>query len=218
MCIYPSYQQSSNRKEQITPHLLSIHDQLHGINDHLEQNKKYVSIIIMINDSRTTFDTEGFQCAIKLLQSLPVRLVIRVHPAAYFYDDEKMESFYKNLEHDKSVIIRDFESEAREVHKYQKWLNYAAPLQRCREIGCCSQVLNALNKRKLTLDEIRTFCTFLFDDEQLPDPVKDWKGFMRAIQHALSYENDQMNPIKKKDTPWINVKKLDKIYGKRRSQ
>lgn len=98
---------------------------------------------------------------------------------------------------------------------FNKWLNYALPLHRIRESGFHDKLFDMLNERKLSKGELREFCELLFGQTHFdgcPDPA-DWKGFLGVTTSILKQEDKQYNPIKKKPTPWIDVRSLNKVYG-----
>mmetsp|Transcript_4793 Transcript_4793/g.7226 ORF Transcript_4793/g.7226 Transcript_4793/m.7226 type:complete len:123 (+) Transcript_4793:316-684(+) len=113
-------------------------------------------------------------------------------------------------------VLDDFVGEAEEVYEHNKWLNYALPLHRMREMGFHDRVFDMLDERSLTKSELRDFSRLLFgldDFDGVPDPLVDWGGFLKEISRLLAKEDMQYNPIKKKMMPWMNLKKLDKEYG-----
>ena len=73
-----------------------------------------------------------------------------------------------------------------------------------------------LDERPLTKGELRDFCSLLFgaDVEEIPNPVTDWKGFIKYIKASLDLEKDHWDPIRKKVLPWIHLKVLHRLYGK----
>lgn len=72
------------------------------------------------------------------------------------------------------------------------------------------------DERKLGIDELRGFFSLLFGTEQhrIPDPTVEWKAFLQFVQESLEREKVQWDPMRKKSLPWVNVKLLNKIYGK----
>ena len=114
------------------------------------------------------------------------------------------------------IRFMGFVQEAWEIYRHNKWLNYALPLHRCREMGCHNRLFDFLDERSLTLDELRDFLCFLFGDEAFssaPHPHTDWKGFAQHVDRVVRNEQEQWNPVKQKVMPWINMKKLNKMYG-----
>ena len=113
-------------------------------------------------------------------------------------------------------MLDDFIGEAQEVYEHNKWLNYALPLHRCRELGYHHRLFDLLDERSFTHDEVRDFLGLLFGEGQfdgVPDPQADWKGFASDVDRIVKKENNQWNPISKKVQPWVDLKKLNKAYG-----
>jgi hypothetical protein len=158
---------------------------------------------------------QQFVQALRGLEGLPVWLVIRLCT-----DEESVVNFYNELDTQLELsleVLDDFLEEANEVYAHNPWLNYALPLHRLREMGYQHRSFDMLDERKFTMGELREFCGLLFGDgkstDQLPDPAADWKAFAKAIEARMYKEKGQWNPIKKKVTPWIDMRKLNKIYG-----
>jgi len=135
-----------------------------------------------------------------------------IHSFFHQYKD-----FYNSLDDQLELsmdVLDDFCGEAAEIYEHNPWMNYALPLHRLREMGFHDRVLDMIDERPLTSCEIRDFCMLLFADcDGLPDPGSDWDKFSMHVKELLRKEDLQWNPMKKKLTPWINMKKLDKIYG-----
>jgi hypothetical protein len=110
----------------------------------------------------------------------------------------------------------DFVAEAEEVHQYNKWLNYALPLHRMRELGFYHKIFDLLDERQLAISDLKDFMKILFGNGPLaeaPDPEADWKGFCDVLAPLIAKEKVQWNPITKKLEPWIDLKKLKQSYG-----
>ena len=158
---------------------------------------------------------QEFVQALRGLESLPVWVVIRLCT-----DEKSVCDFYNSLDDQLELsleVLDDFLEEAEEVYEHNPWLNYALPLHRLREMGYHNRVFDMVDERPLTHQEVKDFCSLLLIDrqpyDQLPDPSADWKEFSRTIKGLLSKQPEQWNPKKKKVTPYIDMKKLDKIYG-----
>ena len=54
-------------------------------------------------------------------------------------------------------ILDDFMNEAHQVHKHNKWLDYALPLDLCREMEFHEQTFDTLDGRTLTRGELIEF-------------------------------------------------------------
>ena len=100
-----------------------------------------------------------------------------------------------------------------------KWLNYALPLHRVREMGYQHRIMDLLDERLLNKDELREFLTLLFGESALrdaPDIHADWKGFYRVLENVVAAEGREWNPHTRKRGPWIDMKQLKKLYAPRR--
>ena len=83
-------------------------------------------------------------------------------------------------------------------------------------MGCNQRVLDLIDERKLTPTELREFCTVLLGDKagHLPDPNVSWKAFSTALEKELKDYRLQWDPLKKKMKPWIDIREMNKAYGK----
>jgi len=184
----------------------------------LRQNGTKVAIILATDGLPTSSShnsEQEFVEALKSLEGLPIWVVIRLCT-----DDDNVVGFYNDLDAQLEFsleVLDDFEMEAKEIYEYNKFLNYTLPLHRCREMGYHHRIFDYLDERKLSKDELRDLFSLLFGQEQMagvPDPHLNWKGFLKAIKRIVDKEEWHWNPINKKVQPWVNVKKLDKAYGR----
>jgi hypothetical protein len=84
-------------------------------------------------------------------------------------------------------------------------------------MGYYNRLFDLLDERLLSPDELREFLFLLFGAENfdgVPDPLTDWRGFMRSIASIVGSEKKQWNPVTKRLSPWVDIKKLDKEYRK----
>lgn len=205
----------------LTQHIQEIHSTIAGLQSSLEAEGKKVAVIIATDGLPT--DAHGhsnktmqdqFVRSLRMLEGLPVWLVIRLCT-----DDDDVVKFYNDLDDQLELsmdVLDDFVGEAHEVYEHNKWLNYALPLHRMREMGYHDRVFDMLDERTLTKGELRDFCRLLFGIQNfdgVADPSVDWKSFLGDIERLLKKEDLQYDPVKKYMMPWINLKKLDKIYG-----
>jgi hypothetical protein len=155
-----------------------------------------------------------FQSALRSLEGLPVWIVIRLCT-----DEESVVDFYNNLDSQLELsleVIDDFSGEAKEVYEHNKWLNYALPLHRIREMGFSHKLFDLLDERPLSLDELRQFFFLLFGPDRfdgVPDPQLDFKSFIKHLSAIVKEEPYEWNPISHKMGPWVDVKQLEKKYG-----
>lgn len=150
--------------------------------------------------------------ALESLQGLPVNVVIRLCT-----DYGEVVDFYNGLDErfgESSFldVIDDYEAEAAQVYGQNPWLNYALVLHRMRELGLqgSSGLLDCLDQRPFTGDEIREFAALLFGTtaDLLPDPLCDWKNFVAEIDRLQQREQMHWNPAKMAVTPWIDIEEL----------
>ena len=158
--------------------------------------------------------TQQFIQALRALEGLPIWLVIRLCT-----DEEKVTNFYNQLDSMLELsleVLDDFMGEAREVYRFNPWLNYSLSIHRCRELGYHDRLFDLIDERPLTKGELRDFCALIFGVEQdtVPDPVSDWKEFIAFVTERLKHEPEQWNPIRKKSKPWMSIKSLNKCYNR----
>lgn len=103
-----------------------------------------------------------------------------------------------------------------EVFLHNPWLTYGIGLHRLREAGLVWGLIDDLDERPLTQDEIYQFCKMLFLGDgsafQLRHPRTNWTSFMLDLTEILRNQNPVYNPVSKKTTSWINLSKLNDIY------
>ena len=205
----------------LTQHIEEIHATVQALSPTLSAEGKRVVIVIAtdglptdaLGNATNTVKNQFIQ-SLRSLEGLPVWLVIRLCT-----DDDDVVDFYNELDDMLELsmdVLDDFVGEAEEVYEHNKWLTYALPLHRMREMGFHDRVFDMLDERTLTKGELRDFCRLLFgvgNCDGVPDPSVDWKGFLTSVDMLLRKEELQYNPVKKKMTPWINLQKLNKIYG-----
>lgn len=205
----------------LTEHIQEINAIILSLKPELEAAGKRVAVVIASDGLPT--DSYGnatqaiknqFVQSLRMLEGLPVWLVIRLCT-----DDDEVVDFYNSLDDQLELsmdVLDDFVGEAKEVYEHNKWLNYALPLHRMREMGYHDRVFDMLDERTLTKGELRDFCRLLFgmnDFDGVADPSYDWPTFLADVKRLLDKEELQYNPVKQQITPWINLKKLNKIYG-----
>jgi hypothetical protein len=206
----------------LTDHILEIHRGISSMAPMLRARGQRVVITLATDGLPTdaqgnggSYEQKAFVEALRTLEQLPIWLVIRLCT-----NEEHVVEFYNTLDEQLELsmeVLDDFVAEASEVHDKNPWLNYALPLHRMREFGFHDRILDMLDERLLTKGELRDMALLLFGkssvDGSLPDPAANWTLFLKELQRLQSQEDQQWNPISKKLSPWINLKKLNAIYG-----
>jgi hypothetical protein len=205
----------------LTAHLVEIGNRV-AVMEQKMRKKGVHAVVIIATDGLPTspegmtseeIDQEFIQ-ALKDLQALPVWVVIRLCT-----DEQAVVDFYNRLDSVLELpleVLDDFFNEAKEIHQHNRWLNYAMPLHRCREVGYQNRIFDLLDERPLNKDEVKEFCLVLFGSEHFmkcPDVHSDWNGFLKLLTKVIKDEKPQFNPITKRLAPWIDVKALRNAFG-----
>lgn len=212
-------------KTPLTERLQEVLQKLSDLRRKSPQMKKV--IIVIATDGLPTDEngiesaraTERFVNTVKSLEPFPVSIVFRLCT-----NNQSVIDFYNEL--DSQVerpieVIDDFTSEAEEVYRRNKWLNYALPIQYCREFGFNHSLFDLIDERKLTKDEMIKFCQFLFGSEimsQFPDPFLDWESFSAQFGRFVASQPKHYNPVQDSICSWIDMKELNRAYGNRRKR
>jgi hypothetical protein len=171
-----------------------------------------VSPTIENRDPTPVQPNQELEEALQSLQGLPVNVVIRLCT-----DYAEVVDFFNSLDERMGEssfldVVDDYEAEAAQVHGQNPWLNYALVLHRMRELGLqgSSGLLDSLDQRPFTGDEIREFVALLFGTtaDLLPDPLCDWENFVGEIDRLQQREQMHWNPAKMAIMPWIDTEEL----------
>lgn len=205
----------------LSSHIREIRENVVAMRDDLSAMGQKVVIVLATDGLPSdTYGVSGshqlteFKDALRSLQGLPVWIVIRLCT-----DEDNVVDFYNELDSQLELsieVLDDFTGEAKEVYKYNKWLNYNLVLHRVREMGFSHKLFDLLDERPLTKFELREFFILIFGQDAfdgVPDPQIDWKGFLNRISAMNNAEKHQWDPIKRRMAPWVDIKKLDRVYG-----
>ena len=120
------------------------------------------------------------------------------------------------------------------MHKFNPWLSYGLALHRCRELGFHDPLLDLLDERKLTKDELSRFAQLLLGGSSILktssgtsgssmtarhssrtycDPHLDWEGFLQDLKLDLGRNDVTYHPIRKRLRPWLDLEQLQRIYA-----
>jgi hypothetical protein len=208
--------------EGVTPladHLREIRANIVDMLPTLRQQGTKV-VLVLATDGLPT-DAEGWTNdavrnvqAMKNLKGLPVWIVVRLCT-----DEDAVVSFWNDLDHQLEMsleVIDDFCAEGAEVHEHNPWLNYGLSLHRMREMGFHDRLLDLVDERPLSRDEVFDYCRLVLGRDAMdgaPDPQADWEGLLRFINEAQKREKPTWNPVTKKMGPWIDVHRLRRDYS-----
>jgi len=204
----------SDRVQEIGIYIESMKDQLTA--------KGQKAVVVLATDGlpsdqygqSSTWQLNEFKLALRSLERLPVWLVIRLCT-----DDDTVVDYYNNIDNELELsidILDDFVAEAKEVYEHNKWLNYALPLHRMREMGFYHRLFDLIDERPLNRGELVDFFYLMYGADAMdgvPDPQLDWGRFLDRIAAVTKKENLQWNPIKQRMMPWIDIRKLDQQFG-----
>lgn len=194
--------------------------------DALNAQDKHVIAVICTQGLST--DDEGrsamreFRQELSSLSKLPVKVIVRLCT-----DDDRVVDAFNTMDatFDSVDVLDDFWGEAMEVKLHNPWLIYSYGLHRLRESGLAPEIMDDLDERPFTLDEIHQFCTLMFvgDDDSITLPLPSFSGrresffkdrnFFKALEILVSKEKLQFCPFKKELHPWINVRHLESIHS-----
>ena len=96
------------------------------------------------------------------------------------------------------------------------WLHYGEPMHRLREFGATIKELDLIDEAALSSEQMRVVVSYLLasgNARDFPHPDEDWPSFVAAVSRAISEQAEIFDPILKKHTPWVNLKKLSSMYG-----
>lgn len=205
----------------LTEHVREIRANVVEMKDKLSETGQKVVIVLATdglpsdrNGVSSNQQLREFKNSLRSLEGLPIWIVVRLCT-----DEENVVNFYNELDSELELsleVIDDFTGEAEEVYEHNKWLNYALPLHRIREMGFSHKLFDLLDERRLTKDELRQFLLLLLGPDMLdgiPDPQIDWHGFSKRVENIVNGEKKQWNPIRKRMLPWVDIQKLNSAYG-----
>lgn len=197
----------------LNQHLTEIIQHVESMAPELRKSGQKVAVIIATDGVPSDCSKTEFIKSLKGLGRLPVWLVFRLctdysSVVDYFGDLDKL------LE-EPVEVLDDFSAEAQEVYNVNKWINYALPIHRMRELGFEHRLFDLIDERKLTKDEVYEYCQLLFGNEAMhdcPSSVGNWDGFKKYISKLSNIEPKPWNPVTKRVESWISVPKLEEQY------
>eukprot|EP00636_Phaeomonas_parva_P011574 CAMPEP_0118850484 /NCGR_PEP_ID=MMETSP1163-20130328/312_1 /TAXON_ID=124430 /ORGANISM="Phaeomonas parva, Strain CCMP2877" /LENGTH=398 /DNA_ID=CAMNT_0006782695 /DNA_START=193 /DNA_END=1389 /DNA_ORIENTATION=+ len=214
--LFQALETSPNGRTPLVQQVQQVRDQIAGHVDALQARGKRVAIIITTDGKPTDMgqsdsaNASALRNAMNQLTGYPVNLVLRLCT-----DEEDVVDFFNDFDSLVEVpldVLDDLHGEAKEVTEHQPWLNYGIPLHLTREFGVDDKIFDLLDERPLHLEEMARFLTMIFG-ERLPD-VYDWKPFLTAVKAVNERTQPVYNPMTGKVQPWVNLRRLNQVYGK----
>jgi len=196
-------------------HVGEIINHVRGMEGELRKNGEKVAIIIATDGVPSDGNKQSFVKYLKELGSLPIWLVFRLCT-----NEDAVVDFYGDLDKllEKPVdVLDDFASEAKEVNKVNRWINYCLPLHRMRELGFKHRLFDLIDERLLTKDEVHEYCTFIYGEEKMskaPYPTSDWEGFLTYMRVMTEGgEPKSWSPASKMVQPLVGVDTLREVFS-----
>ena len=149
-------EESPQGSTPLCSHIFSVTQQIENIQDELRARSQRAIIVIFTDGIPTDGD---ISVALKPLKLLPVTVVLR-----FCTNDSSLVEYWHNVANDIELdidVLDNLIGEAKVVYKYNPWLTYADPIHRLREFGCTSKEIDLLDERPLSLDQVRTVCSYL---------------------------------------------------------
>jgi len=167
-------------------------------------------VLVVASDGAAT--DGDVAAAMRPLLSLPVWVVVRLCT-----DDEGTVSYWNTIDEDLELdmdVLDDLSSEATEVAAHSPWLAYGQQLHRLREWGCSHKVFDILDEKPLSPTEMTDMIALLLGGaaDDLPHPQVDWPAFEVALAAVLKTAPRTIDPIRRRECAWIDVKTLRNCY------
>jgi hypothetical protein len=200
---------------ELSEHLREIYERICTIEPELWAQKQQAIVVLAVAglpEDGTLADD------LRLLQSLPVRLIVRL-----CVDDSKVYHYYADVSRglkEPLEIVGEYFSEAKRIHKYNPWLTYGLTLHRCREMGIGHHLLSMLGQRSLDKEEASIVVGMLFGKEFLAKKASQQnnhevnsKQFLSNVTRFNKEQGQIWNPVTGKMEFWVDTKKLQKSYS-----
>jgi hypothetical protein len=202
---------SPNGGTPLCAQIRSVIADINQARDTLIRNGQKAVVVIATDGESSDGDMAE---AMRPLQYLPVHVVIKLCS-----DDEKICTYWndidKNLELDMD-ILDDFLGEAKEINQLNNWFVYGEPLHRLREWGVTVKEFDMLDEAKLSSDQVRAFCAYLFlggNPQEVPHPAENYVKFEEFVHNLCSREKPIWDPLIGKENSWINFRNLNYAYN-----
>mmetsp|Transcript_13377 Transcript_13377/g.26743 ORF Transcript_13377/g.26743 Transcript_13377/m.26743 type:complete len:373 (-) Transcript_13377:92-1210(-) len=191
-------------------HIREVSAQIRAAEGELRRNGQRACLIIATDGEASDGNISQ---AMAPLKDLPVWVVVRLCT-----DEEKIVNYWNGIDEELELsmdVLDDLSGEAAEVHAVNPWLTYGEPMHRLREFGILIKEMDVMDSDKLSLDQIRKFCSIIFGGavDNYPHPELDFKAFLTAVDGENKRTFKVWDPMTKRPKDWIDKKKLGQLQA-----
>ena len=202
--------ESPGGQTPICAQIRDVIERISSIQHLLRQSGQKACVIIATDGESTDGDLAS---AMRPLESLPVWVVVRLCT-----DEEKVVQYWNEIDGELELemdVLDDLAGEADEVFTNNPWLTYTESFHRFREYGATIKEMDLLDESQLSSDQMRAVTALVLSTTQeIPHPDEDWSGFLSFLN---SHNQDVWCPKTKKHKKYIDMKRLQQIYGEGKS-
>ena len=148
--------QSPNGGTPLCYHIRDVVAKITAMAPALRANGQKACVIIATDGESSDGDIAS---AMRPLKDLPCWVVVRLCT-----DHENIVNYWNSVDETLELdmdVLDDLSGEAQEIRAMNPWLTYGEPLHRIREFGIPLKEIDLLDEKKLSVDQIRQFASFL---------------------------------------------------------
>ena len=151
------FDQSPSGGTPLCRHIREVTEQIRLLEPQLRAKGQKACVIIATDGESSDGD---IITAMQPLRALPVWVVVRLCT-----DEDRIVEYWNNIDSQLELdmdVLDDLCGEAGEVSQNNSWLTYAEPMHRLREFGVLIKEIDMMDSNKLSLDQIRRFCSIMY--------------------------------------------------------